>query len=152
MGELRETPLERRPPAGIHENGTRGFRVLLWSTCISWCAAGCGIFGSSSEQHFTIKVDSIVAPASITPQGPLTVRFFGLIGPNSCYGLEEVRSGRSPSMLTVEFRGRSVHGVCPQEPVPLDYELSLPPPFSDPFVISVVQPSGPALEKSVRVQ
>lgn len=108
------------------------------------------MFGTGTE-YFTIRVDSIVAPASIGPGESLTARFLGRIGPHGCYGLDEVRSARSPGLLLIEFRGKAVDGLCTQEPVNLDHRVDLPPPFDDPFVIRVVQPAGPPLERSVGV-
>ncbi len=114
-------------------------------------ASGCGILEGDATR-FIVRVDSIVAPASVGPEGPLVVRFLGMIGPNGCSRLAEVPSGRSPGLLEVQFHGELRDGVCTQEPVLLDYQQELAPPFLDPFVIRVLQPSGPPLERSVPVQ
>lgn len=114
-------------------------------------ASACGILDSGPES-FVVRVDSIVAPTIVKPDAPFTVTFFGLVGPNGCYSLVDVATTRTPGSLLIQFNGEKVDRVCGQEPVPLDHTLDLLPPFVDPFVIRVTQPSGPALEKSVRVE
>lgn len=80
------------------------------------------------------------------------VRFLGIVGPNGCHELSEVSSGRPPGLLEVQFQGERTDALCTQQPVGLDYQQVVEPPFMDPFVIRVRQPSGPPLERSVRVQ
>ncbi len=90
--------------------------------------------------------------ASVGAEEHLAVRFIGMVGPNGCYRLADAVTGRSPGLWQIEFQGEYRDAVCTTEPVLLDYQVSLAPPFSDPFTIRALQPSGPPLEKSVRVQ
>ena len=126
-------------------------RSFLPALGLLLAGAGCGILGNGTR-NFTVKVDSILVAASVAAEEHLAVRFVGMVGPNGCYRLADAVTGRSPDLLQIEFQGEYRDALCTQEPVYLDYQVNLAPPFSDPFTIRALQPSGPPLEKSVRVQ
>jgi len=125
----------------------RGLGVLLLSSA----GLGCGLLDSTDS--FVIRVDSISAPAAITPADTLSARFFGLVGSDGCSRLERVEKRREGGLLELRFHGTRKGGVdCTQMLVSLDHEERLLPPLPDPFTIRVLQPDGPALERVVRVQ
>jgi hypothetical protein len=108
---------------------------------------------SSANAEFRVHVDSIRAPASIAPAETLSITFFGFIGSNLCSRLARIDKGVGPSVLAITFYGeRSDSQDCQQMPALLEHTEHLPPPLEDPFIIRVQQPTGPPLEKVVRVQ
>lgn len=124
--------------------------VVLPSSLLA--LTGCYVFGPGVDR-FVIHVESISAPDSIGGDDVLVVRFQGMIGPTLCYQFERVDSEVSASRLVIQFRGTEQKGrPCFLDPAHLDHEVQLPPPLEDPFTIRVLQPSGPALEKIVRIQ
>lgn len=114
-------------------------------------SSGCEVFGSGT-QDYIVRVDSIAAPSSIGPDEPLTIRFLGSIGPSGCYRLVDIRSARGPNVFEIRFDGEYRNALCTLDPIPLDHEVQLPPPFQDPFRIRVIRPSDPPLERTVRIQ
>ena len=111
---------------------------------------GCDIFSPTRE--FTIRVDSIAAPAVIGATDTLTVRFFGTIGLSYCHQLKGVEMQIGPAGMQIKFRGKYENHSCAQSARYLDHEETVPPPVQDSFVIEVLQPSGPPLEHVVRVE
>jgi hypothetical protein len=103
-------------------------------------------------EEFTIRVDSISAPAAIGPDDTLTVRFFGWVGSSGCSRLERVEKALGPGGMQVKFHGERSGSDCTQMPVALEHEERVPPSLQDPFTIKVVQPSGPPLEQVVRIE
>lgn len=102
-----------------------------------------------------VRVDSISAPASISRTDTLRARFWGLVGPDTCYRLKRVEKGRGPGILQLRFVGELVRESdtqCIYWGVFLQHEEQVPPPLDDPFKIQVLQPDGSRLEKIVRVQ
>lgn len=145
-------PLEKRSTALVSSAASTRWPAWVATGLLALLgAAGCGLLGPS-DREYTIQVDSIEAPLVVGPTESGEVRFLGGIGPSGCYSLAEVRTARSPQLLRLEFRGRYRDALCTQEPVRLDHSLTVSPPLADPFTISVVQPSGPALEATIRVQ
>jgi hypothetical protein len=117
-------------------------------------ASGCDLMGPDSET-FTVRVDSIVAPATIAPGDTLTVRFHGFVGPDGCHRLDRVDRARGPGILQMGFHGERSTGRnldCTSMLVLLDHEERVAPPLDDPFLIVVRQPGGGTLERVVRVE
>jgi hypothetical protein len=116
--------------------------------------SGCDLLELDREP-FTIRVDSISAPATIAPGDTLTVRFHGWVGLDGCHRLDRVERARSPGRLELRFQGlrrTGSYNVCTSAPVKLDHEERVMPPLEDPFTILVRQPRGRTLERVVRVE
>ncbi len=117
--------------------------------------SGCGILGPSSS-HYTIRVDSLSAPAAVARTDTLRVRFFGVIGPDGCWSLESVDRQVSTSSLDVTFRGLHEQGggiACTQMVVYLDRRESVAPPLAGgSFTITVHEPDGSKLTRTIAVQ
>ncbi len=114
-------------------------------------AAGCdGVF--QSTDRYTIRVDSISAPASVASSETLFVRFFGFVGPSGCWWLESVDRRVTTSSLDVTFRGAHRNVTCTQAVVYLDRRDTVPPPLAGPFTITAHQPDGSVVKRAVAVQ
>ena len=122
--------------------------ALLITGALLMPAAGCDT-ADLEERGFTIRVDSITGPSSVLENETLRVLFHGRIGPNLCWSLDEVVSGRAPNLLEVRFLGRHVNGSCPQMPSLLLHQEQILAPRVMPFTIRARQPTGPDLEKIV---
>ncbi|MEZ4587166.1 MAG: hypothetical protein R2909_12255 [Gemmatimonadales bacterium] len=115
-------------------------------------ASACGLFGPTSDD-FVIAVDSIGGPLAVSAAVAFDQRLYGMVGPNGCYSLREVRMTRSPASAEVTVVGRRRNGaVCTQEPVYLGgVAVTIVPPVMDPFTLRVRQPDGSTLTKTIRV-
>ncbi len=136
---------ERRRRGPFSAMGIQAMGIIA----ISSAACDGGPFG---PKEFTIQVDSVSAPASISAGDTLTVRFFGTVGSSGCFRLARVEKEVTASRMELRFVGEKRGGDCFQMPVHLDREECMPPPLGDPFNIRVIQPSGAPLERIVRVQ
>jgi hypothetical protein len=115
--------------------------------------AGCSYFDTREE--FVIRVQSIDAPETTKATDPLTVRFYGSIGANSCYQLHDVRSDRTQNSLNITFIGKVLQSrgsACMDQLALLEHAVTVQPPLKNPFVITVHQPDGTTLTRSVTVQ
>ncbi len=128
----------------------RRFRAVA-ALLVLLASSGCDIFGLGT-QKFMIRVDSISAPSTIGPNETLTIRFWGWVGPSGCYHLVRAPSGRMPNLFEIRFHGEYKNALCTQDPIPLEYDVELSPPFQDPFTIRALQPPDPPLEKIVRIE
>lgn len=125
-----------------------GALVLLSSLA----GLACNVTGVRTDR-FVVRVDSISAPDAIAATTPLTIRVWGVLGPDLCSRLDQVERQRSAGSIELRFRGeRTGGGNCPQMPAPLRYEETILPPFEDPFTIRVLQPDGTPVEREVRVR
>lgn len=129
------------------------WRVLILAAAgvLAVMSAGCDWIVSGTED-FTIRVDSISAPAAISTVDTLAVRFFGTVGSSRCHQLERVEKHVDPAGMQLRFHGEWRNGYCGQMPVSFEHEELVPPPLEGLFTIRVLQPSGPPLERVVRVE
>jgi hypothetical protein len=116
--------------------------------------AGCGLFGPSAEQ-FLIRVDSIAVPSSLAAGDTLTAHFYGRIGPDGCSRLARVDKQVTSASLDIAFTGE--HRVpggtdCIALSVAMNHAEVVAPPLGAPFVITVRQPDGSVLRRTVDVQ
>ena len=97
---------------------------------------------------FVIAVDSIVAsPTTIQDGSALHLTFYGTMGPDLCWMFDHIDSARTNSLYDATFHGRHVvRSGCPQTISLLQQEVTLGPPFNDPFIVRVHQPNGSLLE------
>ena len=118
------------------------------------------LFGTSCKLgneivYFRIAVDSVSVPSTWQIGGNMAVRFWGTIGPNQCWMLNNVDRDRTTSSYTIEFRGQHVvRNDCPATESKLDYEDVLTPVGGqdNPFTVTVKQPNGQDIVRTVTVQ
>jgi len=125
-------------------------RILVGALIL--VVAGC-VNPFNPGRDITLPVSDLVAPASIPPGGPLTIRFNAVSG--GCKSFERIEARRTANLLTLEARGvdRGGPGIACTADIRIDpqtYEAA--GPFSDPFVVSIVQPDGNPLVRTIRVQ
>jgi len=104
-------------------------------------------------RDITLLVRDLVVPASIPPGGPLSIRFNVVSG--GCKSFERVEARRGTNQLTLEARGvdHGGPGISCTTDIRIDPQTyDAAGPFSDRFVVEVVQPDGSTLARTVRVQ
>ena len=107
-------------------------------------------FGLSPDVK--LPISELIVPGTTSPQGPLSVTVTVVTG--GCREFERIVSKRKASVIIVEAWGTdgSRAAACPDD---IKYEpqpYNIAGPFTDPLVISAVQPDGTAITKSVKVQ
>ena len=118
------------------------------------------LFGTSCKLgneivYFQIEMDSVSVPTTWQLGGNMTVRFWGTIGPDQCWMLNTVDRDRTASSYTIEFRGQHViRSDCPSTESVVDYEDVLTPVGgqNNPFTVTVKQPNGQDIVRTVTVQ
>ena len=113
---------------------------------------GCGITDPEFRE-FRVRVDNLSVPAVVSLQDSILVRMEGTIGPNTCHQFShfEVNATESKVRITV-IATEHLGMACGQAFVELDEVYVAHPPFLDPFTVAIRQPTGPDLEKTVRVE
>ena len=106
-------------------------------------------------EHFTIHVDSVQAPATVSRDAPLSIQFYGTIGSNLCFEFDrfEVEQTHSQLDLTLWGRVEVPRGICPLALSELDGRSFVKPAPHDAGTVTIVvhQPDGSKLELSVAV-
>ncbi len=100
-----------------------------------------------------LPVAEIEVPATVSPRGRLTVRLTVVTG--GCRDFNRIKSSRSGSVLILEAWGTDRSGnndVCTADIQYETHEYSTTGPFTDPLVVSAVQPDGSSISKTIRVE
>jgi hypothetical protein len=121
---------------------------------------GCSTLTGSEDgrtvEHLVATVDSLDAPARISPSDTLSVRLRGTVGPNSCYTFDRFDVDRSADRLTVTPVVEHVTKegtACLTVVIPLSRTYKAAPPFkSGSLTIAVPQPDRPDVTATVEVQ
>ena len=117
-----------------------------------------GMFGSCElslgpRHNITLPITDIVAPAEIAADLVLTVRV--TIESGGCRRLEQLRVTRTASRATIVAYGFDTEGPgvnCPADIRHDVRQLSLVPPFSDPFTLVARQPNDSETVRVIRVR
>ena len=125
---------------------------LVLALIVSTVVAGC-INPFDPEREITLEVSELAAPASVSPSGPLSLTLTVVSG--GCRRFDGIRASRAANQLTLEARGIDSSGpttACTADIrfEPKTYEAQ--GPFTDPIVVTVVQPNGNLLIRTVRVK
>jgi hypothetical protein len=117
-----------------------------------------GMFGSCElslgpRHDIRLPITDLVAPAEIAADSVLTVRV--TVESGGCRRLEQLRVTRTPSRATIVAYGFDTEGPgvnCPADIRHDVRQVSLDPPFSDPFTLVARQPNGSDTVRVVRVR
>lgn len=117
-----------------------------------------GMFGSCElslgpRHNITLPITDIVAPAEIAADSVLTVHV--TIESGGCRRLEQLRVTRTASRATIVAYGFDTEGpgvTCPADIRHDVRQLSLVPPFSDPFTLVARQPNDSETVRVIRVR
>jgi hypothetical protein len=99
-----------------------------------------------------LPISELDVPASVPAGGRLTVTLTVVTG--GCRDFDRFRSSRQANVLLIEAWGTDTGGAqsCTADIKFEEHDFSADGPFSDPLVVSAVQPDGTSITKSVRVE
>ncbi|WP_411280919.1 hypothetical protein [Gemmatimonas sp.] len=126
------------------------FLALVCVSALS--ASACGIVEPNSREY-GVPIDSITGPLVATRGSIVEQKLYGLVGANGCASVSEVKVVPQAATTTVEVRARYKNGNCTQMPIYLNgYAVQLPVPNAATFTVSVKQPNGRLLTRTLIVQ
>ena len=118
------------------------FAIVLFSGCID-------VFNLESEVQLPIA--ELVVPESVTAQGPLNVTLTVVTG--GCREFDRIESRRTGGALIIEAWGTDSGGEACTDDIRYEpHQHSINGPFSNPLIVSAVQPDGSSFTKTVRVE
>jgi hypothetical protein len=117
---------------------------------------GCKLNGPSGPNYteYSIQVDSIQHPDTISLGQQLPIKFYGKIGPSTCYSFSRFVGGVNNHDINIAVYGRYQSGLsnCVDSVQYLDgRQLSVNLITSGPFIIHIYQPSPPDLYDTIYV-
>jgi hypothetical protein len=117
---------------------------------------GCKLNSPSGPSYteYSIQVDSIQTPDTIALDSALIVKFYGKIGPSTCYSFSRFVGGVNNHNIDVQVLGKYQSGLsnCTDSIQYLNgKKLSVNLITSGPFIIHVYQPNPPDLYDTVYV-
>jgi len=120
------------------------------------CAVLTGAEDNRDVERAVAEVDSLDVPPRISPTDTLTVRMYGMVGPNGCHSFERFDSERSGDRVRVTPVVARVTGeevACTMAVVPLDRTYAVAPPFEPgTFTVVVPQPDRTDVTATVDVR
>ncbi len=110
---------------------------------------GCDNDNGPNTEEFTIHIDSIVHVDTITFGEILSIKFYGVVGPDGCYAFDRLSpeyiqiDATTGELTTTAFGIRTFEDVCPQDSVYMNgSELLVSDiPLGD-LEIKAMQPDG----------
>lgn len=134
-----------------------GDRAYLWpmrnlgAACLLILATAC-VNPFELGADVQLPISEIDVPASVPAGGRLTVTLTVVTG--GCRDFDRFRSSRQANVLLIEAWGKDTGGsqACTDDIRFEQQDFSAEGPFSDPLVVSAVQPDGSSITKSVRVE
>jgi hypothetical protein len=133
----------------------KNVRVVAALVLVVYAMFGTSCSIGNDITYFKIAIDSVSVPTTWQIGGNMTVRFWGTIGPDMCWMLNTVDRDRTANSYTITFNGQHVaRNDCPKTESTVDYEDVLTPVGgqNNPFTVTVVQPTGPNIVRTVTVQ
>lgn len=127
--------------------------LLGMGTCSTAQQEGGASNQASAPDTLLAQVDTVEAPARITPTDTLQLRLRGTVGPNGCYSLVRVEQERTPTQVILRPVVRhSGEDACTMAVVPLDEGVTVAPPFEEGALRLVVpQTDRSAIRTTVQV-
>lgn len=121
---------------------------------LTW--AGCKKDSGPKVEEFIIQIDSIVHPDTINFGQDLSIKFYGLVGPDGCYAFDKLVPEYSSELneLATECWGiHTFNDVCTQALVYMNgQELLVSDIPAGNLIIKGVQPDGSAISQNVYIK
>ena len=130
------------------------FAVMIGLTVIIW--SGCKKDDGPKIEIFIIQIDSMVHPDTINFGEDLSIKFYGVVGPNGCYAFDELVAEYSSDVNELAIESLGIHtfkDVCTDAEVYMNgRELLVSDiPVGD-LTIVAVQPDGPNISQNVYIK
>ena len=118
--------------------------------CVLLLGVGCiNVFDLESEVQLPIA--ELIVPESVTAQGPLNVSLTVVTG--GCREFDRIESRRTGGAFILEAWGTDSGGEACTDDIRYEpHQYSINGPFSNPLIVSAVQPDGSSFTKTVRVE
>lgn len=126
--------------------------VLISITVLIW--SGCKKDDGPETERYIIQIDSIVHPDTINFGSDISIKFYGLIGPNGCYAFDEmIPEYLEGELLVVNWGIHTFNDNCTEALVYMNgHELLVSEVPAGEFIIKAVQPDGSFLTGNVFVK
>lgn len=130
------------------------FAVMIGLVVIIW--SGCKKDDGPEIENFIIQIDSMVHPDTINFGDTLSIKFYGLVGPDGCYAFNELLAEyfEDAKELAVESWGiHAFNDVCTDGEVYMNGKelLVTEIPVGENTIVAV-QPDGPNISQNVYVK
>lgn len=120
---------------------------------------GCDKNNDPKTEEFIIYIDSIVHVDTITFGEILSIKFYGVVGPDGCYAFDRLFpeyiqiEATTGELTTTAFGIRTFEDVCPQDSVYMNgSELIVSDiPVGD-LVVKALQPDGTTITQNVFIK
>ncbi len=135
----------------MNKNILTAFAVMISLTVIIW--SGCKKDNGPEIEEFIIQIDSMIHLDTINFGDTLSIKFYGVVGPNGCYAFDELVAEYfiEANELAVESWGMQTFlDVCTQGEIYMNGKelLVTEIPVGD-LTIVAVQPDGPNISQNV---
>ncbi len=138
----------------MNKNIITVFAIVFILLTVTW--SGCKKDSGPKIEEYIIQIDSIVHPDTINFGQDLSIKFYGLVGPNGCYAFDKLVPEyiSETNELTVECWGiHTFNDVCTEVIVYMDGQelLVSDVPVGD-LIIKGIQPDGSAISQKVYIK
>ncbi|MAE08365.1 MAG: hypothetical protein CL661_06350 [Bacteroidetes bacterium] len=138
----------------MNKNILTAFAVMISLTVIIW--SGCKKDNGPKIEEFIIQIDSMIHLDTINFGDTLSIKFYGVVGPNGCYAFDELVAEYfiEANELAVESWGMQTFlDVCTQGEIYMNGKelLVTEIPVGD-LTIVAVQPDGPNISQNVYIK
>jgi len=136
----------------MKKNVFTAFAVALSLLMFSW--SGCDSNKGPDTEEFIIQIDSIVHADTITVGETLSIKFYGIVGPNGCYAFDRLMPEYTDGELATTALGiQTFQDLCPDQEVYMNgSELVVSDIPAGTLIVKALQPDGSAITQQVFVQ
>jgi len=136
----------------MNKNIFTALGVLISITILIW--SGCKKDDGPETEKYIIQIDSIVHPDTVNYGTDVSIKFYGLIGPNGCYAFDEmIPEYVEGELLVVNWGVHTFNDNCTEAIVYMNgNELLVSEVPAGELVIKAVQPDGTSLTGNVFVK
>jgi hypothetical protein len=138
----------------MNKNILTAFAVMISLTVIIW--SGCKKDNGPEIEEFIIQIDSMIHLDTINFGDTLSIKFYGVVGPNGCYAFDEfvVEYFIEANELAVESWGiHTFNDVCTDAEVYMNgRELLVSEIPAGDLIIVAVQPDGTNISQNVYIR
>ena len=120
--------------------------ILVWS--------GCKKDNGPDTEEYIIQVDSIIHLDTITFGEDLSIKFYGVVGPNGCYEFDRLEPSYTEGELAITCWGiQTMESICTEQLVYMNGQQLLVSemPLGN-TIIKAIQPDGSSISQNVFVK
>lgn len=138
----------------MNKNIFTAFAVIIGLTVIIW--SGCKKDNGPKIEEFVIQIDSMVHPDTINFGDTLSIKFYGVVGPDGCYSFDELVAEYFSDVNELAVESWGIHTFldnCTQAIVYMNgKELLVTDIPAGDLTLVAVQPNGPNINQNVYIK